>query len=386
MALCVGLAPALALAQGSPVTPITPELQISPAGYDYAPALATTEGGFLVVWKQGGTPPGSPAPKVVVARRFDESGAPTGDAIPISLSPLSDYSRVSVATTAAGGGALAVWQRSDTGGVAGRRLAGSGRPVGPEIAVSPTGRLPRVAALGRGRFVVVWMDSGAGPSLRILGQTYSPAGTPEGPVFPVSVQRGWTFQALPAVAVDGQGNFVVVWERENEGLRTNFAGRLFGPDSVPRSGEIQLVAPARFSGQPAVAFAPDGGFTVVWIRGGAVFGERFDASGHARGPAVPISAAPGESRVDPGITFDAAGRSVVYWYRSKEPQAVGQVLDADGRAQGGHFLFAPFGVTNSTLAAAFLPDGDLVGIWGRPGPNGSAAGFIDGRVYRLAAP
>lgn len=378
------LAPVLALAQ---VTPLSPEFPISPDGvsYDYTPAVATTDGGFLAVWKEGGLPPGSIAPKVVTARRFDESGAPLGNAVPISTSALSDYAAISVALDAGGEG-LAAWTVAAPGPtgttrVVGRFLDPSGAPLGTEIEISPLGTMPRVAALAGGGFVVVWARPGDGTlSPRIQARLYDASGAPAGAGFAVSGSRGWLYQGAPAVAANGQGGFVVVWERSNQGYHINFAGRIFGADGAPRSAEIQLVAPARFSGQPAVAYAPDGGFMVVWIRTGVVFGERFDARGQSRGHAFAISAAAGETRTAPGITFDGAGRSVVFWGRSKEPQAAGQALDAAGRPVGGHFFFGPNRL--SEVTAAFFPDGDLVGVWLRPGPNGNG-GRVVGRTYQL---
>ena len=237
-----------------------------------------------------------------------------------------------------------------------------------------------MAALAGGGFVVVWAPfADATRTPQIQARLYDAAGSP-GSAFQVGVSRGWRYQGRPAVAANGQGGFVVVWERSNQGFHVNFAGRIFGPNGAPRSDEIQLVAPARFSGQPAVAYGPDGGFTVVWIRTGNVFGERFDARGQARGGAFPISAAPGETRTAPGISFDpAAGLSVVFWTRSREPQAAGQVLDASGHPLAGHFFF---GLNRlSGIDAAYFPDGNLVGVWLRPGPNQSGA-RVFGRIYQ----
>src|SRR5437870_8709772 len=71
---------------------------------------------------------------------------------------------------------------------------------------------PRVAADSTGNFVVVWQSRGQdGSGVGVFGQRYSSSGAPQGPEFRVNTVTT-DQQARPAVATDGAGNFVVVWE------------------------------------------------------------------------------------------------------------------------------------------------------------------------------
>jgi hypothetical protein len=75
---------------------------------------------------------------------------------------------------------------------------------------------PAVAADGDGEFVVVWDSAGASAdtsSRSIQGQRYEAGGTAAGTQFLVNSYTTGD-QSVPAVAVDGNGDFVVAWQSE----------------------------------------------------------------------------------------------------------------------------------------------------------------------------
>jgi len=72
-------------------------------------------------------------------------------------------------------------------------------------------RDPKIAPLGAG-FVVVWTDySGDGSGVRVAGQVFDAQGEKSGSEFTANTYTTGG-QRDPAVASEGKGNFVVVWE------------------------------------------------------------------------------------------------------------------------------------------------------------------------------
>ncbi len=164
-------------------------------------------------------------------------------------------------------------------------------PGGPEFRVNTyTTRSqyqPAVAMDGGGNFVVVWtsgrQDAGyAG----IFGQRYDAAGAPRGSEFQVNTYATGQ-QLVPSVAADGAGGFVVVWmSYGQDGSRGGVFGRRYDTTGVPRGSEFQVNSyTTAYQYAPSVASGAKGDFVVVWIGYGqdrsadGVFARRYDAAG-----------------------------------------------------------------------------------------------------------
>jgi cysteine-rich repeat protein len=155
-------------------------------------------------------------------------------------------------------------------------------PSSPALAVQPDGR-----------FVLCWQEFGwetwpmeSDISCQQMGEDGSPASTAFCPHSNTGQMR-----FHPAVGVDGEGNFVVAWDREvdDEGETAVFA-RLFDPEGSPRGPESRVnVYDADDSILMDIAMTPDGRFVLVWQsewQDGSqqgVFAQRFTASGEPRG-------------------------------------------------------------------------------------------------------
>ncbi len=118
-------------------------------------------------------------------------------------------------------------------------LAGAQKRLGGEFQVntyttSSQGG-PSVAVDGAGNFVVVWHSSGQdGSSNGVFGRRFSSSGAPLGGEFQVNTYTT-SSQSFPAVAGDTAGNFVVVWSSIGQ---DGSAGDIFGQRF--RFGELSI--------------------------------------------------------------------------------------------------------------------------------------------------
>jgi hypothetical protein len=144
---------------------------------------------------------------------------------------------------------------------------------------------PAVAADDDGNFVVVWLNDNVTPPW-VSGQLFLADGTKIGAEFQVSTLVGTDIEE-PAVAMTGDGRFVVVWE-DNGGLDGDGAsvrGQRFAADGTKVGGEMQInTYTTGFQGSPAVDILDNGSFMVVWHGQGShatngIHGQAFDWAG-----------------------------------------------------------------------------------------------------------
>ncbi|MBE7500480.1 MAG: right-handed parallel beta-helix repeat-containing protein [Verrucomicrobiales bacterium] len=105
---------------------------------------------------------------------------------------------------------------------------------------------------------------------------------PAGPEFQVHTQIVGA-QQRPDVAMDANGNSVVVWGSATYSLATSgvFAQR-FDSDGNPVGGEFKVNGTG--GSKVSVAMAPDGRFVIAWDEGHEIVAKRYDANGNPLPP------------------------------------------------------------------------------------------------------
>ena len=179
---------------------------------------------------------------------------------------------------------------------------------------------PEVAAATAGEFVVVWTSSYGqdGSSWGVFGQRFDAAGLPVGGEFQVNSQT-LGGQYSPAVAVDGAGNFVVVWQ---DGAQSSgdILGQRFDSTGLPVGSEFRInsyTTDAQFF--PAVTADGSGNFFVswssFWLDGSRfnVFGKRFDSAGHPLQSEFRVNSHTADEQYLPAVAVGASGSIVVVW-------------------------------------------------------------------------
>lgn len=133
---------------------------------------------------------------------------------------------------------------------------------------------------------------------------------------PQSVDLYWQ----PAIARNRHGDMVVVW-RAYSGVHA----RLLDRDGVPKGEVFQVGSGTAVPGLPDVAMDDDGNFVVVWEPMGGVAGvhaQRYHADGSVNGPVLQVTDALASSRQSviqaPAVAMDADGDFVVAWAQGRE--------------------------------------------------------------------
>ncbi len=151
-----------------------------------------------------------------------------------------------------------------------------------------------MAAHASGDFVVVWMSDGSAGSdsdWSVQGQRYDASGNAVGSEFQVNTYTTGT-QGGPSVAVDADGDFVVVWQSYgsagSDGSAFSVQGQRYDASGAAVGSEFQVnTYTTGDQGDPSVAVDADGDFVVVWESygsagsdtSGAIQGQRYTSAG-----------------------------------------------------------------------------------------------------------
>jgi hypothetical protein len=276
-------------------------------------------------------------------------------------------------------------------------------PVGNEAPVNSTLLSQQdgavVAADADGDFVVAWQSSGQdAPGGRgIYARQFNAAGVPQTGEIPVN-QFTAGGQSNPAVAMDGDGDFVVVWQSSaQDGDGYGIYARLYAANGQPRGNELRVNETVA-GGQilPSVAMDADGDFVVAWqgpgTAGSDIFFRRYNASGVAQS-AQEVRAnvvSSGNDQTSAAVASDGAGNFVLTWTSDDGAAAGGLNIyarryGADGVARGND-LRVNLAVTGDQQSptVGMDADGDFVVAWRTAGETVSSPNDLHFRRFNAA--
>lgn len=305
-------------------------------------------GNFVVVWT------GFQSTVELFGQRFSSTGAPTGAEFQVNAFTTGTQFGARVSSDGVGN-FVVVWEGipgdGDANGVVGRRFDGAGVALGPDFQVNTyttnNQGLQAVAHDGGGNFVVVWNSEGQdGDGPGVFGQRYDSAGTPQGTEFAVNTYTTH-YQRSPDVAADGAGNFVVVWQSYGQnGPSYEIFARRYNSAGVAQGPEVQVnTYTTSNQHRPRVAANAAGDFVVVWqgYQGGSiddVFGQRYDGTGMVRGGEFQVNTYTRSDQATPDVAVDAAGNFAVVWDSG---------LPVDHIYARRHSVTPPFGATKLVI-------------------------------------
>jgi hypothetical protein len=189
-------------------------------------------------------------------------------------------------------------------------------------------------------------------------------------------------QRYPAIAMNPNGNFVVVWRCDLAGVPDAIYGQRFYPDGTPVGSEFQIsTSPPVVSGAggPFVAMDSSGNFVVTWVGGDGsdegIFARRYNAQGAPITGEFLVNTITVSRQLHPKAAGNDSGDFVIVW-ECAEPlpdhrvkwHIRGQLYDASGTRVGSEFDIEP-------TPHGHLPDvamhssGDFVVAWMRRGDS-----------------
>ena len=302
------------------------QINVTSSGNQAEPAVAMdAAAGFVVSWQGPGLT--EEDREDIFAQRFDPNGAPAGEEFLVNS--YTDGQQLLPSTAMNDDGTfIIVWESSNTAvegekAIYGRLYDSNGVEFGAEFLVSTESavcRYPDVAADANGNFAVVWMEDKSSNS--IMGRLFDPNGTPRTDAFDVSTIR-FSSVTRPSIAMDNAGRFVVTWDGDpNLAGMDDIHARLYDPNGTP-SGEQFTVNTTLTCAQqyPQAAMNGEGEFVIVWdcrIDPNAdnqrdIFGRRFSSSGEFIGDEFQINTFELNDQRYPAVALSEAGGFVAVW-------------------------------------------------------------------------
>lgn len=205
-----------------------------------------------------------------------------------------------------------------------QRYDASGTKTGNEFLVNIVGsgdkNTPDVAIDTNGDFVIVWQSNQQdGDGFGIYGQRYNANGAAAGSEFLVNTNIV-DDQENPQVAMDADGNFVVTWKSFSNASDYDIFAQRFSADGNTISGEFLVnTETSDEQSNPAIAMNANGDFVVSWqginqvLGGFDIYKQKYQANGSALGGETRVNATTNNDQLNSSIAMDASGALVVAW-------------------------------------------------------------------------
>ena len=396
----------------SPPLPVGSQFQVNTytTNGQFSPAVSLdADGDFVVVWASSPLVFGDTSGLSIQGQRYAAGGAALGGQFQVnSYTTNSQFS--AAVSLSAGGDFVVVWvsyesSGGDTSGpsIQGQRYAAGGAALGGQFQVNSyttsDQRGPAISLDADGDFVVVWDSNGSSGSdtwyTSIQGQRYAAGGAALGGEFQVNAYTT-NVQADSAVSLSADGHLVVVWESYGSSDGDTFwsvQGQRYAAGGAALGGQFQVNSytsnPQFF---PSVALDGNGDFVVVWQSYGSsggdtssysIQGQRYAAGGAAQGGQFQVNAHTPNYQSNPAVSLDVDGDFVVVWKSdgsnggdTSSFSIQGQRYAAGGAALGGQFQVNSYTTSGQRHpAVALSADGDFVVAWESDGSSGGDTHF-----------
>jgi hypothetical protein len=353
----------------------------------YSPSVAVdADGDFIITWIDAARE--ISGNRGIYALRFNSSGTAQAAEFHVNTFTTSIQAEPSVVSES-NGDFVVVWQslgQDGSGyGVFGQRFTSNGTPIAGEFQINTfTTSYQQLTQIGTdsqgiamdsdGDFVVAWESQGQdGGNYGVFARRFNSSGTALAIEFQVNVLTSGV-QKNPAVALDSDGDFVIVFEHNYDGNIYGIFGKRFNSSGAPLATQFQVNSyTTQRQDIPDVAMRADGDFIVTWQSnlqdGGSkgIFARRFTSAGTPVGVDFQVSAYTIGDQRYPEIAADDSGDFVVAW------ESIAQDGHTEGvfaRRVSGNGAFGPeFRVNTYTfegqrdISADWDGDGDFVVTW-----------------------
>ncbi len=378
------------------------------ANFQGEPSVAVdADGDALIAWMSYGQDGSGFSGFGIFGQRFDSAGAKVGVEFQISTQTMGSQNRPSVAVDV-DGDAVVVWVSDDQDGsgdgIYGQRFNSAGAKVGTEFQVNTYTTNDQfnssVAVDADGDAVVVWESFGQdGSFYGVYGQRFNSTGNKVGGEFQINTYTT-SYQNRPSVAVDADGDAMVTWDSWQDGDGWGVYGQRYDSAGVKVGSEIQInTYTTSNQGYASVALDADGDAVVVW--GGAqvgpdsgIYGQRFNSAGAKVGGEFKINTYTPNEQVRASVAIDPDGDALITWmsygqensgYAYYYPYSPGfgiyaQRFNSAGAKVGGEFQINTYTTFFQVYPSVAMDvDGDVLIVWNSFEQDGSGDGVYGQR-------
>jgi hypothetical protein len=275
-------------------------------------------------------------------------------------------------------------------------ISPAGSEFGANTFMTGAQATPAIAMDGDGEFVVAWQSNlQDGSTYGIYAQRYDAAGVAQGTEFRVN-SFTTDSQSVPALAMDADGDFVIVWQSQNQdGNGQGIYAKRYTAAGVPQGGEFRVnVHTSANQSAPAVAVSAEGDFVITWTSFGqdgdnaGVYARRYSAAGVAQGGEFRVNTYTTSSQHFASIAMDAVGEFTIAWHSFEQDGSgygiYAQRYSAAGVAQGDEFRANTYTTnTQRNPSIGVDADGDFVIAWHSDDQDGSDYGVYAQRYNAL---
>ncbi len=356
------------------------ETSASTRGSQRAVAIASS-GEHVVVWSSNQLIGSDGDGYGILMRRYSSAGTPISGEIQVNQFTTGDQRWATVAMDNAGNGVV-VWtsagQDGAGTGIYGRRFDQSGTFVGAEFRINTTTAGNQsdaaVAMNGTGQFIVVWQGNGSGDADGVFFRRFDTAGIAIDATEQLANVTDRGAELAPSVAINDAGQFAIGWKVGNDLYIRHFAanGTAVFADIQANSGLSNASGSSigiDASGRTVIVYRTDGisGFNAgVWGRG-------FNTNGTQLHPWFQIA---GGDATSPSIDMNADTSFIVVWNATGDSngQAVmARQYDSNGAAVGAAFrVNATQSGDQHHASVAMLDSTNYVVAWSGAGPGDSS--------------
>ncbi len=306
------------------------QVNTTTAGNQTEPAVVMDDAGnFVVTWHGPGVI--DPNQEDIFARWFDPNGSPVTEELQINDDSID---RQLYPAVAAGnnGGSVIVWESRDfpvqgDRAICGRMYNVTGETSGDEFIVNeePSNcRYPDVAMDPNGNFAVVWLDDGSSNS--IMARIFYADGFAKTDTFEVGT-TGFSSVTQPAVAMDAAGCFIVTWDGDpNLASLDDIHARAFDPNGAALGEQFVVNTTLELAQQnPQVAMNEQGQFVIVWEcmtdpneNDRDIFGRQYNCLDEPVGDEFQLNIYLQDDQRCPAVAIAKDGRFVTAWQSDEQ--------------------------------------------------------------------
>lgn len=264
---------------------------------NYYPSVAADyRGNFIVTWCDDRNNNFD-----IYAQRYNQSGAPLGNNFRVNDDVSGATQWYPVVSCDSSGNTIIVWNdyRNNNYDIYGQLYDNQGNPLGTNFIISDSVQSDQLyATVARNRsggFIVTWMDSRYG-NFDIFAQRYTASGQTIGRDFLINDTLNNNYQGYPNLALNENGQFVIVWEDQRH-YDTDIFLQKFSSDGNAIGNNIRVNSDLYNEEQysPSVAFDRNGNYVVVWCYKRAVdddpeiYAQAFNPAGQRIGNNVMVN-------------------------------------------------------------------------------------------------